>query len=694
MDESKELRALVETSNFAEEATSPTNTRVKLFGVDLLFAVLFLVILGFVIFFVSDQQEMAEVVDSSVQESNQLSFVQEVHFPNTSVFYIKPDKESTSSFIVRDDKGLSLYDASTGSINSISLYDGVPNLQLGDYTKIGRLVLFDTGEGIGIYDLDTDEIQIYTTQDGLADKSNIRFHPDPYDSNIVWIDTFRGLSRLDLSDRTFQSYTREIGIPGTVWQPKVFYIDQNTVWVTVAANAYNAGGVARLNKNTEVWTAWGTETFVDEGEVNSRVDPVYVSVGSENNIIIEEDDTEYIFDRKKQMWNKLRSFDRAEPTALGLHLNGNWYFYDKQNKLRGYNIVTTENLTVDYTEIFNTVAQTNLPIVNIEYDEIHDRFLLRPWGEAFVKHPYIVTFRIVDGVATDVHLLNFADIYDRYQYVDVEILDVAGNQMVMKTRNRVVLYDLQKHQSVFEFDNKDLLSDGFAIAAKLYPNELAIHVAEYCEGMCLYDSGYQATTTLWNRETGQLELVAPFSSTTSSWSLVWDEASFGVTLHYSYLEGLQSFTLNHTTRAYQETTHHMEFTENRYVDYGEFVPIESSRDVQYVKRNINEDGTILKVKTVESDGTEETHRITLPIVVNAFGVNPGYDVMDAVLREDTAWFLTDRGLIKFNRATKQWNIYNSEDGLIQDAGSRLYIAGEQFIIVTNLGVGIYLYTEN
>lgn len=701
------MEELENSSEIENENTHQTETRTVSTKRKMLIAISLLIVLSipmliFAIFHVRDKadhatftQDAAERVDDAqeIVKKNQLPFIEKVHFPNTSRFSVKPDPESSSSFIVRDDKGLSLYDVDTASITSISLYDVVPNLKLGDYTKVGRLILFVTGEGISVYDLDTSKTQIYSTQDGLADKSNIRFHPDPYDSNIVWIGTFRGLSKFDLSSRTFQSYTREIGIPGSIWEPKVFYIDQNTVWVTVAANAYNTGGVARLNKNTGEWMAWGTETFVIEGEVNSRVDPVNTSVGSENYIVIEEDDTEYVFDRELQSWSVLRTFDRAEPTTRGLHLDEDWFYFTKQQKLQAYNITSQETRTIDYTQIYNSRAGTGLSMVDIAYDEIYDRYILQPSSILFVEHPYVVTFRAFDSVPEDVQLLTFAGIYNRYQYTDAQILDVQGNEMVIKTRDGVVLYDLQKYKPSFELSEDNLLSHGFDVKAKLYPNTLIVHVAEYCDAMCQVDTGYAATTTVWNRETGQLELIDSFNSTNYGWRIVWNEESVGISLHNSYTKEPQSFTLNLTNRTYQETTEHLEFDNKYYIDYGEFVPFESSSDVQYVKRNINEDRNILKVKTTRPNGTDEIHRITLPMLVNAFGINPGYEVTDAILNEDVAWFLTDRGLVKFNTETKQWKIYSSEDGLTQDEGSKLYISGNQLIIDNSLGVTIYQYTE-
>lgn len=700
--EELENSAEIENENPHQTETSTISTKRKVLMAASFFVVLSVATMILSIFYVRDNADHNTVTQDSVErvgdtqeivDNNQLPFVQKGYFPNTSRFNVKPDPKSTTSFIVRDGKGLSLYDAGTGSITSISLYDVVPNLKLGDYTKVGRLILFVTGEGIGVYDLDTNETQLYSTQDGLADKSNIRFHPDPYDNNTVWIGTFRGLSRFDLSSRTFQSYSREIGIPGSVWQPNVFYIDQNTVWVTVAANAYNTGGVARLNKTSGIWTAWGTETFVPEGEVNSRVDPVYASVGSKDNIVIEEDDTEYVFDRELQTWNVLRTFDRDEPIARGLHLENDWFYFSKQQKLQAYNIISQETRTIDYTQLFNNSASTSLSMVDITYDEIHNRYILRPSSRLFVEHAHVVTFRAVDGVPENVQLLTFADIYNRYQYTDTQILDVQGSEMIIKTRNSVVLYDIQKYKPSFELNDDDLLSNGFDVKAKLYPTALVVHVAEYCDGMgCRDDSGYSATTTVWNRETGQLELAESFNSINSGWRMVWDEELVGITLHNSYTEEPQSFALNLTNRTYQETTEHPEF-ENRYIDYGEFVPFESSSDVEYVKRNIKEDRNILKVKTIRPDGIDEIHRIALPMLVNAFGVNPGYDVTDAVLDEDVAWILTDRGLVKFNTQTKQWKIYSSEDGLTQDEGSKLYVSGNQLIIDNSLGVNVYQYTE-
>ena len=147
----------IEKENPHQAETSTISTKRKVLIAISFFVVLSVAMVILAIFYVRDKadhntptQDVSEAVGDAqeIVKNNQLPFIQKVHFPNTSRFNVKPDPKSTTSFIVRDDKGLSLYDADTGSIASISLYDVVPNLKLGDYTKVGRLILFVTGEGI------------------------------------------------------------------------------------------------------------------------------------------------------------------------------------------------------------------------------------------------------------------------------------------------------------------------------------------------------------------------------------------------------------------------------------------------------------------------------------------------------------------------------------------------------------------
>lgn len=135
--------------------------------------------------------------------------------------------------------------------------DGFPDAVV----RKNRDLFVSTDGGFRKINLDTGARTSYGVSDGLVNGASVRLVADPSDDRIIWIATFDGLSRFDHQDGSFTNFRSEIGIPGRPLMVVHVEAGSRFVWVVVSAPAPSGGGVARYDKASERWRAWGPETF-------------------------------------------------------------------------------------------------------------------------------------------------------------------------------------------------------------------------------------------------------------------------------------------------------------------------------------------------------------------------------------------------------------------------------------------------
>lgn len=102
----------------------------------------------------------------------------------------------------------------------------------------------------------------YDTTNGIENDYNFIMHAD---GEIIWLETFQGVARIDTTDGTIDFYTDELGFPETNERYSVNYIliDTDHVWVSYNANDYSNGGVSMYSKENGSWTAFGIDDLME-----------------------------------------------------------------------------------------------------------------------------------------------------------------------------------------------------------------------------------------------------------------------------------------------------------------------------------------------------------------------------------------------------------------------------------------------
>lgn len=145
---------------------------------------------------------------------------------------------------ITDKKVENIYQGNDGIKGSNSM------VRKGDYMFIG------TQEGFEKYNLLTKEYKVYSTKDGLVNGANVTFASDPADADVLWIGTFNGVSKFQISSEKFTNFTKEIGGVSTSWAIGQIKVNKNYVWATVQSNVNSEGGIARYDMQKNTWRTW------------------------------------------------------------------------------------------------------------------------------------------------------------------------------------------------------------------------------------------------------------------------------------------------------------------------------------------------------------------------------------------------------------------------------------------------------
>ena len=302
------------------------------------------------------------------------------YFPNFGSIVVKPDPIDSRYLWLFGQAGIMRVDTESQEIvDYAGKIPGIKNRSLSDLVRVGEKLFIGFQGGLIDYNLNTKTSKQYSTADGLASSSNIALNPDPSDSDILWISTFEGLSKLTISSGRIQSFTAEIGISGTTWQPRVFHVDDKYVWLTISANAYTTGGIARLDKRTGVWKSWGYELF-HYGRTPSRFD-TYGAAADGDRAIVEEDGIIYSYNLTKDEWLPITTYHQSDPVKREITLKGTTaYFWS--GTLKELNIDTAVERDLLQPSMFANAGisfdKFSKALLRIEFDESHGRLILYP----------------------------------------------------------------------------------------------------------------------------------------------------------------------------------------------------------------------------------------------------------------------------------------------------------------------------
>lgn len=107
----------------------------------------------------------------------------------------------------------------------------------------------------------THEVEhIFNDKDGLQNRYNYTLFTD---GDTVWIQTFKGVGRINTTTNQVKFYTNELDIPGSTLSISWMLVDQNYVWVAIGANVGSQGGLSMYDKKTQTWKAFNVHDLKD-----------------------------------------------------------------------------------------------------------------------------------------------------------------------------------------------------------------------------------------------------------------------------------------------------------------------------------------------------------------------------------------------------------------------------------------------
>ncbi len=545
----------------------------------------------------------------------------------------------------------------------------------------GRLFMAYQG-GIAERNLSTGSLKHYTVADGLVSGSNLQIVPDPADADILWIGTFRGLSKLHTSTGRIESFTTELGIPGTSVQPRVFHVDDTYVWVTASANAYTTGGIARLDKAAGVWKAWGVEDFPDQGAY-PRLDPVFGAAAHGDGAAVVEDGVIYSYDAAQDAWRAVRAGKESAPVVVVLGLEGRTLYF-KQDTLKQIDLDTREEREVLAGAGFDEIRHLDL----YTYDAVNKRFLVYAQSEVSDDTRAILAVVPREGTEPSEIILQ-SELRTVAPLANVSLHDAEKNHVILVDDNRLVEYDTAtkgvRELLPFRVDRADVVGD-YVVASNF----------AWCEMYCR--PPFIATTTVVSLLTGEIIAAGTLLGTTT------DRAHVGDTLEELYFLANDYDT---TGRVFRFDTVHETFAEQfvqglavstRFFNAkGEPVPFvtkspDDSFEISYAHRQ-ESGGVQLDVR--DANGQTFVLQSGLGQAVYSPFSDTSKEVEVSGLafdpnRNQIVWLGTDRGLVRFDLALRTSELFTSEDGLSRNRIDKVIVA-DQLIVEHTSGVAVYEY---
>lgn len=621
-------------------------------------------------------------------------------FPDITNFSVTIDPVRSDRIFIRTFTRVVMMDKASGEMKEFD-YSSITNgASISAVAVVGDLVLIGhQGAGVSVTNIETDEYEFFDASDGLVDESNIRIDPDPTDQAVVWLSTFRGLSRFNLVTKEFTNYTREIGIPGSSWQPDVFHVDENEVWVRVGANAYNSGGVARFDKASEEWTSWSVETF-DVGESYPRVDPVYGALAADTEVLVEEDRELFVFNRETEQWRVVETRKRSDPIRLMFTLQDGWLEYKEKDRLVSVHRESGTKTEIDYASFYRQVVGQNFDLdqtLSLQYDTLSDTYIIYP-GRKISADSAVVAFTVSAGNIDEVRELVLSSYFEAYPYNSISVLDHREAQFLFVAGSEVVWYDLALGKVLKVWPLGEITGEG-QISGHLYGDYIVFYREKQCE-LCATGTLYSSVTSVYEKELGTYIKVAevPFESDAGWWYVRWGESPSEIVLVRSpYAEVSETYALDiEAARYVLSRDSRAEERGSPYADYGEYVWFEGGPEalsISYVAKAGQAGFRALKIRTgVKGEAGYKETAVPLPISKSAFGVQNNYSVKSVEYDGELLWFATDRALVAFNPVTQGWRVYTTEDGLQSNELSRLYVANGVFVVKHQGGWYTYTFT--
>jgi hypothetical protein len=553
--------------------------------------------------------------------------------------------------------------------------DGI-NSSLTSATKVGNSIFYSYQGGFKKLNLETKKIWTYTEEDGLISNSNIYLFPDPADENIIWIGTFKGLSRFNINEESFQNFDDEIvGIDGSVVVNGGVKVGDDYVWVAVTANAYQSGGIARYDKARDLWKWWGLSDFGLDG----RIDIFSFEAKGESAFVEAQDDL-YKYNAVNGKWDMFMDGGEKRGLRSGFVytdecLYGIWEVGPNEHELK---------CVSEGGEIIRRLSTGTFE--RYVFDQSNGRLILLEGWNSF-KETQDIPYGVYDLKTNSLSEFSL----ELPDYFNAFPLGLFDDKLLYKSGKDLYQYhiDSGKHQIV---EGADFISD----TARAVEANGKIIVVGMDEGI----GGTSGATLLYfDKDAGRVEmkiktggLLDPVSK--ALYFINYDrnrEEFFGKKLDLNKIDlVLSDGEINESEMEPASPEEVKKFnTSNRFYEVEVEINNKAARflvDMWSVKGN--------EVHTsITIDGVTST--TTVPVAPprhNPFGWLPSVEVEDVemdYLNPDVVWMATrDRGLVKMNIKTKTSKLFSVSNGLASNSITEIF-PGERQIVLHDIGIYVY-----
>jgi len=338
--------------------------------------------------------------------------------------------ENSNTIWLNGDGGVIEYDINKKKVNRIISGNlGIDTIPTSIAVVNNNLFVSFQG-GFKKINLITKERKTYTEKDGLVSASNVYLFPDPHDKKIIWIGTFRGLSKFNIYDESFVNFQNETGVKGTTWGiDSQVRVGEKYVWVIV-----NANGIARYDKNNNTWKAWGPESF----NKTSRVDFYEFDIDENRAFAIGPSNNIFAYRPSTDSWEVIAQGEQGATRRHLVYSGNRIYFYFIEHKKE--RIIKYINLS-DYSLHSLNISE----FTSIYNDKKHERLML------FTSPQYAVN--------NDIVILNpktneqkIIPLNIDVQYKLTNIIDSYQDLLFLKSRNDFYIYD-RSNSNLTQIDN-------------------------------------------------------------------------------------------------------------------------------------------------------------------------------------------------------------------------------------------------
>jgi len=606
------------------------------------------------------------------------------YFPNFGHVSVKADPTDNRYLWIFGQMGIMRLDIqSEGIVDYTRQIPGIENKRLSDLVRVGDKLFIGFQGGLLEYSLTTKTSKQYSTNDGLASNNNIAITSDPSDSDILWISTFEGLSKLTISSGRLQSFTVEMGISGTIWEPDVFHVDEKYVWLTINANENTTGGIARLDKFTGLWKSWGYELFHYGGNP-SRFD-TYGAAADGGRAIAEEGGIIYSYNAIKDEWLPIKTYHQSDSVTREITLKGNTA-YLWAGTLKELNIDTgVENdllLSTMFTNAEVSFEKFSNDLLRIEFDESNNRLILYPQRVSFKTDIGLLSLE-----TKNLSVIPFKDLERSFALFNVNLADAKGSHVILNTENGLVDYDWSEN-TVRE------LMPHTANVAKIIGNKVVALNLATCEMSCDMKS-LVATSSVISLDTARIESVAMITGTTTDAYYIGETINDIYLFTYNYKDtnkGYKFDVAQNQIKSIDLTFPHTWTPQVLYSSSGSRVFESNSTGSYTVSFDRRQFGDTVTVSVQSSKGEQNVQIPIGPKKYSHWSANSYTQFTDYAFdptNQNVFWIGTDRGLIRLAVDTLNHRLFTTSNGLSSDEISKVIPTID--VIVIQHPSGVYLY---